>query len=213
MKHFLRIGENLETFPLFMAIQRQPELWEKHRFRQTVKANSETECILLRYQTAPQEHLFRYNLAKEPKYIANDEAINDYAAFWHEANHLGLECNDTPDFEKLPEARPLVAWVMARLGAERLGRVLLAKLPPGGRVYPHDDAGLYVDYYKRVVIPIQSDAGNWSRIGDEFMMMPVGEAWIYDYKTEHEAMNESNDDRVHLFIDVKLRSEPRVVIS
>lgn len=189
MKHFFKIGEGLDVMPAMLAIRRHPELWSKRQFRQRTKANSETECILLRYQCAPQQDLYRYNLSN----------MQDC-----EAAHLGLECHDLIEYSLLPEIRPIVRTIMDTVSAERLGRVLLAKLPPGKRVYPHDDGGLYVDYYTRVVVPIYSQPGNISRIGGEFQVMLPGEAWFYDYKTEHEAVNDSQDDRIHLFIDVRL---------
>lgn len=191
MKHFFKIGDGIDVMPVLIALHRHPELWGRRTFRQTVKANSETECILLRYQNAPQENLYRYNLS----------TMDDC-----EAAHRGLECYDMEEYSLLPEVRPIVRLIMDRVGAERLGRVLFAKLPPGKRVYPHDDGGLYVDYYHRVVVPIQAECGNISRIGDEHNIMLPGEAWFYDYKTEHEAVNESNEDRIHLFIDVRLPS-------
>ncbi len=204
MKHFFKIGEGLDVIPLTLAIGRHPQLWDKYKFRQTVKANSETECIILRYQDAPQQKLFEYNLAKPPALIPNSDEFDEQALAWHEAVNLGLECHDVDEYRYLPEARALVNAVMGRLGGERLGRVLLAKLPPGKRVYPHDDSGLYVDYYTRVVIPITAESGNLSRIGDEYAIMSPGEAWTYNYAVEHEAFNGSTEDRIHLFIDIRL---------
>ena len=196
MKHFVLMGTGLDIAPAKLALKRADamRLWDKYAFRQKTEANKETQCILMRYQNAPQLDLYHANL---------NDGSDDHA--WR----IGLECFDTLEYSLLPEFRPLVAWVMARTGADRLGRVLLAKLPPDKRVYTHDDRGLYVDYYTRIVIPITvHQPGNVARIGDEFLEMNEGEAWTYAYEVEHEAVNNTPFDRVHLFVDVRLPSAP-----
>jgi len=190
MKYFHQIGTNLPIAPILDALHFQQDLWDKRTFRQNARANAETECIFLRYQNASQEDLHFFNTA--PKFN------------W-EAMHRGLECVDLEEYDRLPEVRPVVNAVMAVVGAERLGRVILVKLPPRSRVYPHNDAGNYADYYQRICIPLQSLDGNFMREGDETVYMRPGEAWFINLEVEHEAWNDSDDDRITLFMDVKLR--------
>ena len=45
----------------------------------------------------------------------------------------GHECVPRPAYWALPEARPLIFGLMNRVGATRLGRVMITKLPPEGR--------------------------------------------------------------------------------
>ncbi|MEL6920992.1 MAG: aspartyl/asparaginyl beta-hydroxylase domain-containing protein [Pseudomonadota bacterium] len=40
------------------------------------------------------------------------------------------------------------------------------------------------------------------RAGDEEVRMKTGELWWFDNKAEHEAMNDSETDRIHLIFDL-----------
>ena len=189
LKYFFKIGDGIDAVPVLMALHRNKELWKKRVFRQRAFANSETETIFLRYQDASQQELYRFNTE------------DSFEAKWR-----GLECIDTDDYFMLPEVRPIVSTLMHRTQAERLGRVILVKLPPGAKVHSHHDRGNYADYYQRICIPLQSLPGNAMREGDESLWMKSGEAWFIDLNVEHEAVNQSDDDRITLFVDVRLPS-------
>jgi len=93
--------------------------------------------------------------------------------------------------------------LMARVGGERLGRVMINKISPGGRIFPHCDTPAHVEYYRRFHIVLQSYVGNVFRAGKESVYMRAGEAWWFDNGQEHEVINNSTDDRINMVVDIR----------
>jgi hypothetical protein len=113
------------------------------------------------------------------------------------------ECVDQEVFKMLPEARPLIFGVMAFAQGERLGRVIINKIKPGGKIYPHADTAAHAEYYDRFHVVLKSQPGVIFRAGEEEIYMPIGSAWWFDNSQEHEVINNSCDDRIHMVIDVR----------
>lgn len=180
MKNFLLVASGIDVLPLLHAIQRQPDLWDRDRLRTTHPGTPHTEVsdIWLRFNALPKD-------GEEAKILDEHESINYPAMF------------------ALPEARPLIFGMMARLSAERLGRCLITKLKPGGRIAPHVDGGSHAAYYDRYHIVLQAFPGSVFRAGDETVQMRPGEVWWFDNSAEHEVINNGSDDRIHLLIDLR----------
>jgi len=177
MKNFLKIAQNVNVTPLLLAIARQPELWEQNTIRQDfdLSPHKQTKNILLRFN----------------KITTFDEVVND------------TMCENYPPMALLPEARPLVYGLMAQVQGEQLGRALVVNLPKGCKVTPHVDMGAPATYYQRYHIVLQSKVGNVFRAGDEYIHMLPGEVWWFNNEVEHEVTNNSDDDRLHLIVDIR----------
>jgi hypothetical protein len=93
--------------------------------------------------------------------------------------------------------------LMTFVGGERLGRVMINKIAPGGIIYPHRDTEAHADYYSRFHIVLQSQPGALFRAGDEQVHMATGEVWWFDNSEEHEVTNNSADDRIHMVVDIR----------
>lgn len=116
------------------------------------------------------------------------------------------ENSDTIAFDFLSEARPLVQSLMALVKGERLGRVIINRIKPGGRTYVHADEPVHSSYYDRYHVVLQASAtGNVFTCGDEQVAMQRGEVWWFNNKLLHEVVNNSDDDRLHLIIDIRTR--------
>ncbi len=113
------------------------------------------------------------------------------------------ECINYPALAALPQARTLIFQLMARLEGERLGRCLITRLRPGGCITPHRDEGAPATYYDRFHVALQGKPGTVFRSGDERVAMRCGEAWWFDNTQEHEVVNNSSDDRIHLIVDIR----------
>ena len=95
---------------------------------------------------------------------------------------------------------------MVRVDGHELGRLLVTKIRPGGRILPHADVtGDYVNQgnISRYHIVLQGLPGSQFRAGDETVCMRTGEVWWFNAHAEHEVFNNSADDRIHLIADVK----------
>lgn len=185
MRNFLQVG-TIDTLPLRMALQRSPDLWNKYRYRTTFDGSpfGGMDDILLRY-SRPELH----EGICDPNAVLDDTALVFY-----------------PAWQQLTEARPIIFDLMRRFEGISLGRVIVARLPPGGRIEPHaDDHG---DYAKRrdgmrFHIAIQGQPGCLFNCGGETVQMLTGQVWHFNHQAEHSAFNNSGDDRIHLLVDIQ----------
>lgn len=186
MNHFQKIADGIDTTPLLLAIKRRPELWKEDTYLRDYPQGpfGEIESIMLRFPTK--------RVAETEEELRNANSLYD--------QHENV---DYPAYKVLTEARPLVMGVMGYAGGERLGRVMINKIAPGGKIFPHADTPSHAEYYSRFHMVIQSQPGVDFRCGDEHVFMPPGTAWWFNNKLEHEVINNSADDRIHMIIDVR----------
>lgn len=174
------LATGIDVVPLLLAMNRQPELWNQHELRREYPGTPHAECddIWLRFQDL--------SVYTDGQAIADAHESICYPAWW-----------------ALPQARQLIFWLMARVEGERLGRCLITRLAPGERILPHEDGGAHAAYYDRYHMVLQGFAGSVFRCGEESVQMRTGEVWWFQNAIEHEAINNSADDRIHLIVDIR----------
>jgi hypothetical protein len=176
MRNFLKIAEGVDVLPLLMAVHHHPELWGEDKARVTFdnSPHADVQDILLRFSDTTAENI-------------GDQLI----------------CKNLDAMRILHQARPIIHAIMARVNGEILGRVMITKLASGKAIHPHSDIiGLYANSMRRFHVPLQSGEGCMFRAGDEIISMKAGEVWDFNAHAEHEVVNNSNDDRIHLIIDI-----------
>lgn len=185
MKYFQRIAQGVEVATLLHALQYQPELWGMQRGAMQ-PAHAGVEDIVLRWDTAEVEP---------------PEGILPPA---------NLLCSSTYVLKHLPQARRLALALMAQVEGEQLGRMVLTRSQPGVNVALHSDIGMGPSilqdpafHYERYHIVLQSQPGCVFKCGDEAVFMATGEAWWFDNTQEHEVINNSGAERIHLIIDIR----------
>lgn len=186
MRNFQRIGSGLDITPLLLAIKRRSDLWKEDTYLRDYPQGpfEQIESIMLRFPTK-SVHETEEELQKHVTAYDQHESV------------------DYPAYAVLPEARPLIMNLMHYVGGERLGRVMINKIAPGGVIYPHTDTQSHTDYYSRFHIVLQSQPGVLFRAGEEQTYMATGEAWWFDNSQEHEVINNSGDDRIHMIVDIR----------
>lgn len=183
MRNFHKIAENVAVLPLAHALARNFELWNANRFR-TEFPNTphvDVDDIWLRF-------------SDPKKCTTTSEVIGDDKPIWHPAAKL------------LPEAKPIIVDLMRGVNAYELGRVLITRIPPGGRILPHSDAaGAYVNMgdIARYHVVLQGLPGSLFHCGDETVCMRTGEVWWFRADLVHAVENGSAADRVHLLVDLR----------
>lgn len=185
MRNFQLMGSGIDMTPLHHALVRQPELWNAEEFRTTYKdtPHGQADDIVIRYSDVSK-------LDTED----TSNVQNDHGAVWF------------PAAQKLPEVRPLVMTVMGYTNAYELVRCVISRLEPGSVILPHaDDVGDYVHLgdIARYHIVVQGLPGSMFRCGNEEVNMKTGEVWWFDAHQEHEIINNSADDRIHLMADLR----------
>src|SRR4051812_48131025 len=111
MKNFLRLSGGIAVTQLMLAIQRRPELWKEDTYLRDYPQGpfSAIESIMLRFPVKSVHE--------------TEAALQEHAATYDQHENV-----DYPAYKLLPEARPLVMDLMAFVGGERLGRVMINKI-------------------------------------------------------------------------------------
>lgn len=183
MRNFLQLAHNVNTMPLLQQLYRQPELWKADTYLRDYPQGpfSDVETIFLRFPPSSVTELERSTKDQH-------------------------ECVWMDGMIHLPAARPMIFGLMAMTEAERLGRVMINKIRPGGRIYPHADTPVHAEYWERHHYVIHTSPGCIFRCGEETVQMKTGDLWWFENAKEHEVINNSSEDRIHLIIDVRSSS-------
>ena len=179
MRNFYCLGGGLITKPLVHELMVRPELWnmDKYRTEHEGTPHNQVEDIWLRYSHP-------------------DNWLDDVHPQWYPAWQV-LQVH----------ARGLILNVFGAAGGYELGRAFITRLHPGGEILAHvDDQGEYHNQLEkqRYHIVLQGLPGSVFRCGNETVQMQTGEVWWFDSHTEHSVVNNSEDDRIHMIVDLKL---------
>lgn len=190
MRNLLKIADGLNVGPLLCALYRKPELWEADTFLRKYPQGpfGDTDTIYLRFQDKIVD------LSEEEVRLYEQNKLTGYDLH---------ECPWRPEVDQLPEARALIMALFHAVGGVRLGRCMINRLKPGGRIFPHADTHWHASYWDRYHIVLQSEPGNVFRVEDEELHMRPGQAWWFQNAKEHAVCNNSADDRIHLIVDVR----------
>ncbi len=189
MRNFQLIGSGVNIMPLMLALKRfdkSNDIWKADTYLRDYPQGpfGDTESVILRF---PERSVHE-----------TEEALKN-----HLENFDQHENVDQPVYKLLPEARTIIFDVMAAVKGERLGRCMVNKLNPGGRIYAHADTPIHAAYWDRFHVVLQSAPGSNFRCGTEEINMKTGEVWWFNNLIEHEVINNSADERIHLIIDIR----------
>lgn len=189
MEHFQKLTQGMDFLPLLLAIKRRPELWKEDTYLRDYAQGpfGEIESIMLRF---PEKRVFDQE-AEVEAYKRGESKFDQH------------ESIDYPAYQLLPEARPIIMNLMSYAQGERLGRVMVNKIKPGGVIYPHKDTPEHTAYYSRFHVVLQSSPGVVFRAGSEKVYMETGSIWWFDNSQEHEVINNSAEDRIHMVVDIR----------
>jgi mannose-6-phosphate isomerase-like protein (cupin superfamily) len=180
MRNFLHIAHGIDTAALAMALKLHPELWDAHTLRKTRPGTPHNEMsdIWVRYNDMSKYPDGDYSTFNEPHFPV-----------WY------------PAYYQLPQLRPILLGLMARIEATHLGGVLITRIPPGGRVKPHVDRGWHPEFYRtKLYMPIEGNTQCINRVEDEQVVMLPGDVWYFNNLVEHEVINNGDTERITLII-------------
>lgn len=179
-RNFSQVLRGLDVSMARAELARHPLLWEQFTVRQTYpgSAHHDTQCIVLR--------------GPDPR--SDVDVFDDLVSLaW-------------PALDDLPHAVNLVLQLMARSHTRPVGRVMLARLRPGGAIDPHVDEGDYAANTSRYHIPIESGEGDAFTCGDETVTMLPGSCWWFNHRVRHHVRNNTPNWRTHLIVDLMGRA-------
>ena len=176
MEHFRLIRAGVDLEPLRLELRSHSDAWDIQQGRQlTAPAQRHTNAIPLR-------GLRRSRIRGRRRRDV------------HESRWTSLSA-------EFPATRAFIEAVAAEQQGEP-GRARFARLPPGQRVLPHMDRGMYYRFRDRYHLVIRSEKGSLLNAGGESVRMQEGELWWFDNKAVHDACNDSDADRIHLIFDL-----------
>lgn len=180
MKNFYCLAAGVNMTALAMEILRQEHLWREDTYLRDYPQGPfrDVETIFLRFPPASVSELER-SVRDQHECVWMDGALH------------------------LPAARALIFALMGQVQGERLGRVMVNKIRPGGRIFPHADTPAHAQYYSRFHYVVMSAPGVLFRCGEEQIGMQTGQLWWFNNALEHEVVNNSPQERIHLIIDVR----------
>lgn len=83
-----------------------------------------------------------------------------------------------------------------------VAKVMFSNLKSNCKIYKHNDSNEYLDIARRHHIPIFTNNNVFFNIEGGSLNMLEGECWEINNMKEHEVINNSNQDRIHLMIDI-----------
>ncbi len=162
-----------------LAEVKDSDLWNTVRLRTTHEGTPHREV---------SDILLRFNKMAETR----EQALND------------CETYPLDGWLRFHLCRQVTLDLMRYVDGVRLGRVMLTRLPHGGRITPHVDAGTPATYYSRYHVVLGcGDGPNRFRTVDDWVDMRPGEVWWVNNAQEHEVVNDSGADRVHMIVDIR----------
>lgn len=185
MNSHFKIAEGFDVLPLQQALKSNPQLFGQHRQR--------AEAYISPH-TAMSDIWVRYNHIDNYKDLARFNEEHD--SVWY------------PAYREIPEIKPLVFGLMSLVQGERLGGVLITKVPPGGRIEPHTDHGWHAGYYSKFYIPIQNAEGATFSFPDGVIRPSLGDVYWFDNSFPHWVENNSKEDRIALIVCIRTELFP-----
>ncbi len=130
------------------------------------------------------------------------------------------QCEDTPLREKFP----YVNEIISKIPTDRVERIRFMSLVPGGgelsrhtdQVDPH--LGVADGKIMRLHIPVITNSKmeftSWDMHGKKHLVnMKEGELWYLDIRKPHMAVNNGDDIRIHLVVDIEANDKCRRLFS
>lgn len=189
MKNYLKIGTAENYSQLLLELHQNPQLWNAHPARtQPGSPHEESDDIWVR---AGDD-----NLRQKEGYAA---LTREHESIWY------------PAYYALPSLRGLIFDLCRVVEAERIGDILLWRVPPGKRIKPHTDASWHVDHYDKFNICLQANAEcafAWPMEGEVLYESP-GDVTRFLNTTPHEVLNNGWDDYIVLVVCLRTHSYDR----
>ncbi len=170
---------NIPVADLREQLLANPQLWNEHKARTVQYAHSDVSDIWLRYNDIKN---FDGDLAK-----FNEQ----HESVWY------------PSFDLLPASVPIIFNVMRFVMGERLGGVLITKVPAHGRVAPHLDLGWHAKKYQKFAVQISANDQQAFCFDEMQLITAPGDVYTFDNQKLHWVENDSDEDRITMIICIE----------
>lgn len=129
-----------------------------------------------------------------------DGLTDEHDSVWYDS------ANDLP-------VKDLAFTLMHEVRGERLGGILITKLPPGGQILPHRDSGWHAEYYQKYYVAVQNGVGATFEFEDGTIAPQEGDVYWFNNSYLHWVHNESDQDRIAMIVCIRTDHLPQEVRS
>lgn len=181
MTHFIQLASGVDVVPLLLELNRAPHLWDQNRTRREYPGTPHADMRDIWVRFRPEREITGLQSHREE-----------------------YRCEFWPAWRELPALRPLVFGLMALVQAVELGSVLITKLPPGGAILPHSDAGCWApEFYNcKAHATIAGQSLSWCE--NESVVMGAGDVWMFNNLLMHSVENHGVCDRIVCIVSMRV---------
>lgn len=182
MKHFELVDSGIDVAPLLAELELHPELWDQNTNRTRADVFKGTSDIWVRARARGE-------------LVTTENFREPHEQSWY------------PAWSDLTALHPIVFGLMATIKATSLGSILITRIPPGGRILPHNDKGSWhaEHFDRKIYVPLKTNDFCINYCGDEAVTMGVGEAWFFDNLTTHWVKNDGPTERITVIVCMRNR--------
>lgn len=181
MRHISLLPFTVDVAPLAAELEAHPEVWDQIRLRtfHDKSPHREISDIWCRYNDLQN---FQGNLAK---------FNGPHTSVWY------------PVIEKLPSVINLSHEVLERTDGERLAGILITRVPPGAKVYPHVDSGWHAENHIKIGVQVKGDHRQAFCFEDGELSAIDGEVYEFNNLVPHWVRNNSDRERITLIVTLR----------
>jgi len=176
---FLQLFSGVDTVPVLLELHRANHLWDRNPERRLYPGTPHAAMTDITVRYMPEEQL-----TLEARRF---EHRNMFWPAWHE----------------LPALRPMIFALMHRVAAVELGSILITKLPSGGRILPHSDAGSWAPEFYNCKCHITLDGSALVSCEGEMCRLDTGTIWTFDNLLTHSVECVGDSDRVSCIVSMR----------
>lgn len=176
---FIKLNERYNVTEMADFLMSAHGLWDEHNKRRTFpnSPHSQMTDIWARF---------------------GDVSDGDYSILGEEHDSVWYKSASV-----IPNIKDIVFKLMTEVKGERLGGVLITKLPPGGKITPHIDGGWHAEYYEKFYIAIKNPQGASFCFENAIISAEDGECYWFRNDVLHWVENNSDEDRIAMIVCIK----------
>jgi hypothetical protein len=174
MPRIRRLARGIDVSALSAALDANPQLWNEHTARTASPASPH-------------------------------HGLDDIWARWAAPGVDGSQPHDAiwyPAADLLP-IRDLVYPLMSPLRGDKLGGVLITRIPPGAECKPHADGGWHAGHFQKFGLQIKASAGQAFCFEGERLETEPGDLFWFDNAHTHWVPNPTPHERITAIVCIK----------
>lgn len=159
---------------LGLILELQGEVWDQFPYRrQADSPHRELSDIWVRYNPIENFENGRFN--------------EEHVSEWY------------PIVQQIPEAKRLSERIAADYG-QKLGGVLITKIPAHKQCYPHIDRGWHAEAHDKLALQVKGNQAQRFHVEGEELTTLDGDLFTFDNSKLHWVTNLSDEDRITMIV-------------